>query len=44
MNLRNFAIWGVILNTLGITIGIIAAGILYSLWKTRGEGSEGHTS
>ena len=23
--------------SLGVTIGLIAAGILYSLWKTRGE-------
>ena len=28
--------------SLAITIGIIAAGIIYSLWKTRGD-DDGHT-
>jgi tellurite resistance protein TerC len=28
--------------SLAITIGIIAAGIFYSLWKTRDGGDDGH--
>lgn len=28
--------------SLGVTVGLLAGGILYSLWKTRGEPSAGH--
>jgi tellurite resistance protein TerC len=31
------------LASLGVTFGLIAAGVLYSLWKTRGEDTVPHS-